>query len=101
RRWATSPRSSTSPTTSKRPPPYLPIPITDLGVVHLSEPEMRCTTPRSARTTHLPIEVPDDRRSSQACTTRFAIPSSAVLPQDRGSYAFLLPTSPSTLSTPS
>ena len=46
-------------------------------------------------------EVPAERRSSQASTTRFAMPASASFPQARGSYAFLLPTSPSTFSTPS
>ena len=45
--------------------------------------------------------VPAERRSSQANTTRAAIDASASLPQARGSYCFLLPTSPSTLSTPS
>src|SRR5690606_33823879 len=45
--------------------------------------------------------VPAERRSSQAWTTRLAMPASASLPQVRGSYAFLLPTSPSTFSTPS
>ncbi len=44
--------------------------------------------------------VPAERRFSQASTTRAAIDSSAVLPQARGSYSFLLPTSPSTFSTP-
>jgi pyridoxine 4-dehydrogenase len=48
-----------------------------------------------------PICWPADIRSSQASTTRAVIDSSAALPQDRGSYSFLLPTSPSTLSTPS
>jgi len=46
-------------------------------------------------------DVPAERRSSQASITRFAIPASASFPQARGSYAFLLPTSPSTFSTPS
>ena len=46
-------------------------------------------------------DVPAERRSSQASTTRFAMPASANFPQARGSYAFLLPTSPSTFSTPS
>jgi hypothetical protein len=46
-------------------------------------------------------EVPADRRSSQASTTRLAMPPSAAFPHARGSYAFLLPTSPSTFSTPS
>ena len=40
-------------------------------------------------------------KSSQASWTRLAMPSSADLPQARGSYAFLLPTSPSTFRTPS
>src|SRR3954470_4618543 len=42
--------------------------------------------------------VPVERRFSQASTTRWARPFSASLPQARGSYAFLLPTSPSILS---
>jgi len=46
-------------------------------------------------------DVPADRKSSQASTTRLAMPASATFPQARGSYAFLLPTSPSILSTPS
>jgi hypothetical protein len=45
--------------------------------------------------------VPAERRSSQASTTRLAMPASASFPQARGSYAFLLPTSPSTFNTPS
>src|SRR5690625_3039441 len=45
--------------------------------------------------------VPALRRFWQASTTRLAIDSSAALPYERGSYAFLLPTSPSTFSTPS
>ena len=50
---------------------------------------------------YFPSDVPVERRSSHAWTTRLAMPSSASLPQARGSYAFLLPTSPSTFSTPS
>ncbi len=46
-------------------------------------------------------DVPAERRSSQASITRLAMPASAIFPQARGSYAFLLPTSPSTFSTPS
>jgi hypothetical protein len=46
-------------------------------------------------------DVPTERRSSQASTMRLAIFPSASFPQARGSYAFLFPTSPSTLSTPS
>ena len=45
--------------------------------------------------------VPAERRFSQASTTRAAMPASASLPQARGSYCFLLPTSPSIFSTPS
>ncbi len=52
-------------------------------------------------TSYLFRDVPAERRSSQASTTRFAMPASATFPHARGSYAFLLPTSPSTLSTPS
>src|SRR5262249_8775636 len=73
---ATSPAPSTSPTTRTGPLRYLP-------------------------RAHLPRVVPADRRSLQAWTTRAAMPASASLPHVRGSYAFLLPTSPSTLSTPS
>jgi len=36
-----------------------------------------------------------------ASTTRTAMADSATLPQARGSYCFLFPTSPSSLSTPS
>jgi hypothetical protein len=46
-------------------------------------------------------DVPAERRSSQASTTRLAMAASASFPHARGSYAFLLPTSPSTFSTPS
>ena len=46
-------------------------------------------------------DVPADRRSSQASITRLAMPPSATFPHARGSYAFLLPTSPSTFNTPS
>ena len=49
---------------------------------------------------HLRAE-PTEPRRSQASTTRAAMPSSAALPQARGSYCFLLPTSPSILRTPS
>jgi hypothetical protein len=52
-------------------------------------------------TTYLFRDVPAERKSSQASTTRCAMPASATFPQARGSYAFLLPTSPSTFSTPS
>src|SRR5450631_940899 len=45
--------------------------------------------------------VPALRRFSQACTTRAAMCSSATLPQARGSYFFLLPTSLSIFRTPS
>src|SRR6478609_288922 len=44
--------------------------------------------------------VPAERSAVQASTTRTAMASSAALPQARGSYCFLLPTSPSTLRTP-
>ena len=44
---------------------------------------------------------PADSRSSQAWVTRAAMPASPALPQLRGSYTFLLPTSPSIFSTPS
>ena len=57
--------------------------------------------PAGQVTSYLFSDVPAERRSSQASTTRFAMPASATFPQARGSYAFLLPTSPSTLSTPS
>ena len=53
------------------------------------------------KTGYLFRDVPAERRSSQASTTRFAMPDSATLPHARGSYAFLLPTSPSTFRTPS
>src|SRR5690606_21937500 len=46
-------------------------------------------------------DFPAERRCSQAWATRAAIDASASLPQVRGSYIFLLPTSPSTFSTPS
>src|SRR5664280_3198215 len=45
--------------------------------------------------------VPALRRFWQACTTRAAMLASASLPQARGSYFFLLPTSPSIFRTPS
>src|SRR6266536_3862352 len=48
-----------------------------------------------------PSRWPADSRSSHACATRAAIPASAALPYERGSYSFFLPTSPSTFSTPS
>ncbi len=54
----------------------------------------------SSRTRYV-SRVPVERRSPHAWVTRSAIPASASLPQLRGSYAFLLPTSPSTFSTPS
>src|SRR6478672_1898288 len=44
--------------------------------------------------------VPAERSAVQASTMRTAMASSAALPQARGSYCFLLPTSPSTLRTP-
>ena len=44
---------------------------------------------------------PADPSCSHASTTRAAIESSASRPHERGSYIFLLPTSPSTLSTSS
>ena len=44
---------------------------------------------------------PAEPSSSQASTTRAAMESSASRPHERGSYCFLLPTSPSILSTPS
>ncbi len=47
-----------------------------------------------------PWWVPAERRFWQASTTRAAMPASASLPQARGSYCFLLPTSPSIFSTP-
>ena len=53
------------------------------------------------RRPYLFSDVPAERRSSQASTTRLLMPASASFPQPRGSYAFLLPTSPSTFSTPS
>ena len=46
------------------------------------------------------ILVPTLRRSVQASTTRAAMPSSPWRIHARGSYCFLLPTSPSILSTP-
>ena len=48
-----------------------------------------------------PSDVPAERRFWQASTMRSAMPASPALPQARGSYCFLLPTSPSTFSTPS
>ncbi|MPM22422.1 hypothetical protein SDC9_68877 [bioreactor metagenome] len=45
--------------------------------------------------------VPTALRFWQASTMRAAMPASAALPQVRGSYCFLLPTSPSIFSTPS
>ena len=53
------------------------------------------------RITYLFSELPAEPSCWQASTTRAAMPSSALAPHTRGSYAFLLPTSPSTLSTPS
>ena len=50
---------------------------------------------------YLLTEVPTERRSSQASTMRLAMPVSAILDHARGSYAFLLPTSPSIFRTPS
>ena len=47
-----------------------------------------------------PWWVPAERRFWQASTTRAAMPASASLPHARGSYCFLLPTSPSIFSTP-
>ena len=47
------------------------------------------------------ICVPAAPRRSQASTTRAAMPASADLPHVRGSYCFLMPTSPSILRTPS
>ena len=43
----------------------------------------------------------EDGALDAATLTRAAMPASATLPHARGSYTFLLPTSPSTLSTPS
>ena len=57
--------------------------------------------PARSRRSYAFSEVPAERRSSQASTTRLAMPPSATFPQARGSYAFLFPTSPSTFSTPS
>ena len=53
------------------------------------------------RITYLFSELPAEPSCWHASTTRAAMPSSALAPHTRGSYAFLLPTSPSTLSTPS
>ena len=47
------------------------------------------------------ICVPAAPRRWQASTTRAAMPASADLPHVRGSYCFLMPTSPSILRTPS
>ena len=47
------------------------------------------------------ICVPAAPRRWQASTTRAAMPTSADLPHVRGSYCFLMPTSPSILRTPS
>src|SRR5690606_18997430 len=43
---------------------------------------------------------PAEPSDSQAATTRAAIPCSAFFMYERGSWAFLSPTSPSTLRTP-
>ncbi len=64
-------------------------------------PKPRAEQQKKGDEAYLFRDVPAERRSSQASTTRLAMPASDNFPHARGSYAFLLPTSPSTFSTPS
>jgi hypothetical protein len=81
--------------------------VEEQRLLHELVPSVRATPTRAytqnqlAGPGYLASVVPAERRSSQPSTTRAAIPASAVFPYVRGSYAFLLPTLPSTLSTPS
>src|SRR5690606_867506 len=55
----------------------------------------------SARRGYAAGDLPYEPSCRVDSTTRAAMADSAILPQARGLYCFLLPTSPSTLSTPS
>jgi hypothetical protein len=66
-----------------------------------AKPPRPKATVLSTTSAYLFRDVPAERRSSQASITRLAMPASDNFPHARGSYAFLLPTSPSTFSTPS